>query len=354
MSELDDALLCFAQTGLEYAGGLSNHGPMVAEALQALGHASLIPAWVDVYAARLRPREQGEPIAPGDWSGALGSGRDGDWIATFEAELARSDPADVLARWLARLVPGLFAAATHGPIRTAHAVRALEQHDAPERRRELAIGLAYWASRYQVLPGSPGGQPERGLGPASLLRSLPLLDPAARRPGFFTEAVGALSGDPAFASAIDRFDAAALPYTDALSELCATAAGLYLAHPEARIAYAHCVTAPSALRMLDHHLDEGALRVSLGYAVQAVAALHATHGRVTADLDGPPHDADLARLAESPAELRYRAACSMEEHAVKLTEACLREDAIRPDPRLRLAAADAATRIGSSHGGRGG
>jgi hypothetical protein len=58
-------------------------------------------------------------------------------------------------------------------------------------------------------------------------------------------------------------------------------------------------------------------------------------------------------VAECPDEIRYRAACSVEEHSIKLTEACLREDEIRPDERLRQAAADAALEIGSSHAARG-
>ncbi len=52
------------------------------------------------------------------------------------------------------------------------------------------------------------------------------------------------------------------------------------------------------------------------------------------------------RIAENPAEIRYRAACSLDDHAVKLAEACLREDALSPDPALRLAAADAALHLG--------
>ena len=52
------------------------------------------------------------------------------------------------------------------------------------------------------------------------------------------------------------------------------------------------------------------------------------------------------RLAGSRAEIRYRAACSLDDHAVKLAEACLREDAAAPDSGLRLAAADAALHLG--------
>ena len=48
---------------------------------------------------------------------------------------------------------GLMAAATHGWLRTAHAVRSLTARETPERIAELARGLAYWAARYQEVPG---------------------------------------------------------------------------------------------------------------------------------------------------------------------------------------------------------
>jgi len=86
--------------------------------------------------------------------------------------------------------------------------------------------------------------------------------------------------------------------------------------------------------------------------VQAVAALHVTHALRSDDPVRPT--AEIERLAGSTAEIRYRAACSAEEHAIKMAEACLREDSLRSDPVLRLAAADAAIAIGESAGGRGG
>ena len=56
-------------------------------------------------------------------------------------------------------------------------------------------------------------------------------------------------------------------------------------------------------------------------------------------------DLEVERCAESLDEVRYRAACSLQEHAIPFAAACLREDAIAPNPRLRLAAADAALRL---------
>jgi hypothetical protein len=180
-----------------------------------------------------------------------------------------------------------------------------------------------------------------------------MVEESRRRYGLFSEAVLLLEGEPAFANAIAALDLAALDLDAFVSELCVMAAELYLAHPDWRIAYAHCVTAPSALRLLAPYLDGDGRRQAAGYALQTVAALHATHGRAGA-LDGPPQiGEEVRRVAESRDETRYRAACSVEEHSIKLTEACLREDEIAPDERLRLCAADAALEIGASHAARG-
>lgn len=352
MTELDQALIRFQRGDLEYGGGLANHGPMAAEALGVLGHEALIPAFVDVYAPRLAPLEVGRPLDPARFAASIGNGADADWVATFLGLLEREPWQDVLGRWLPDLLPGLFAAAMHGLLRTGHAVRALHEGATPPRIRELAFGLAYWASRHHPLPGAPGSAPVPGLGPLALLGELPLVPSAERNPGFFDAAVRVLDGRTDFAAAIARLDLAGADPSEMISDLCREAARLYLVHPELRIAYAHCVTGPSALRLVADHLDPASLRAGVGYAVQAVAALHVTHALRSDAPTGP--SAETARLAGSTAEIRYRAACSAEEHAIKLTEACLREDAVRSDPVLRLAAADAAIAMGASAGGRGG
>ena len=81
MSNFDAALERFQQIDLEYAGGLANHGPMGAEALEALGHQAKIPAFVDIYAPRLPPMSMGSALAPADRMAARGDiSRVGDWI----------------------------------------------------------------------------------------------------------------------------------------------------------------------------------------------------------------------------------------------------------------------------------
>ncbi len=127
---------------------------------------------------------------------------------------------------------------------------------------------------------------------------------------------------------------------------CTVAAELYLANPQARIADSHCLTAPSALRLLAPYLDAAGLRRAIGFGLQAALALHA----VSAGQPSARVSPEVERLACDPAEIRYRAACSLEEHAIKFSEACLREDSIEPDPAFALAAADAAIHLDSGAG----
>ena len=65
MDYLDEALLRLAATGPQYRGGLSNHGPMVAEALIRLGSEDAVPSWVSTYLAGLRgPARRGTSGSP--------------------------------------------------------------------------------------------------------------------------------------------------------------------------------------------------------------------------------------------------------------------------------------------------
>ena len=88
MSNLDEALERLHLGDLEYAGGLANHGPMAAEALEHIGHPSLIPALLDSYAPRLPPAARGRAISDSAWRGALGVfERRADWVCSFEGRL---------------------------------------------------------------------------------------------------------------------------------------------------------------------------------------------------------------------------------------------------------------------------
>ena len=155
---LDDALTVFAGTAPNYGSvGLANHGPMAAEALAHLGRHDAIRGWVAQYRTRLdEAPPPARPLSEEDWPAALGqSDRFPEWLALFEREIADRPVAAVVGEWVPRLLPGSVGSATHGLIRTGHALRGLGDADTPPRRLEVANGLAFWASSYEELPGPP-------------------------------------------------------------------------------------------------------------------------------------------------------------------------------------------------------
>lgn len=350
MTDLDEVLERFQLTALEYGPGLANHGPMAAEAIVALGHGALLTGWVDLYAPRLPPLAPGRRLSATEQTAALGDPKHmADWVATFEAELAERDWRSLLRARLPGLAPGLFASAAHGFLRVAHAVRALEREETAPRRREIAFGLGLWAARYQTLPGEPGARARRD--PAAVLQTLEPVPSELRRPGLFFDAVRVLDDRPGFADAVESADLGVPDLLDLVGALARAGARLYLAQPHARVGYAHVVTVASAVRLLAGVAPPDTLRALAGYAFQSGCALHAVLAApegldtVVPDLEDAVADAEVERLAGDTAEIRYRAACSLREHAIKLAEACLREDAITPDPLLRRGAADAAVAL---------
>src|ERR1700677_1313703 len=142
---LDEGLSRLAGAGAEFGRGLSNHGPMAAEALLRLGRAYGIGEWLDAYIGRLdeAPRP-GDRITAENWREALGDQRPGaDGQAYFRAEMAEAGWHAVLNRWWPRFLPGLAAGATHGIIHTSHAARSLADAaaafaDTAEREGDVA------------------------------------------------------------------------------------------------------------------------------------------------------------------------------------------------------------------------
>jgi len=332
---LDENLARLARTGPEYRGGLSNHGPMAAEALVRLGRAGEVEHWVDGYIQQLdEALNPSDRITSDTWREALGDRkRVADWTAYFAHELADEPWRDVLARWWPRLAPGVAAAATHGIIRTSHAARALDAAPSPERLRELAQALGYWAATYDELPGTP--QASGTLAPAQAVRQLPR---QATPPGsglISAELRRRLDGDRQLGPAVD----ALRPPADVQASLLALGtefAREFVVHGRAfPIGMLHAVTAPVAARSALELVPAQVARDTHDRLWQACAALvsvYSSGAAAEAMPDGEPLSLD---------DLADRAADTGDAHAIKLTEACLRLHAEHPDPVLLHAAARA-------------
>jgi hypothetical protein len=336
---LDDVLERLAKKGPEFGPGLSNHGPMAAEALVALGRTEVIESWAEWYAARLSDRpEARNPIAPDGWREALGDiGRAGDWSSFFVRTLDEGPWRDALAVWAPRLLPGIMAGATHGVLRTAHAVRSLERDETLQRIAELGEGLAYWAARYQELPSAP---PRSGsLRIADALPRVALVGESHRTRGMIYDAVKAVDTTD-FAPIVNlvdlNVDAGAF-----VSDVTRAFVRQYLGNAShAAIAFVHTVTAPSALRTLAPYLDGETASAAMRYMWQACAAIYAAYARAGAGLKQPVEGINIDRD-----DLIDEAVAARDEHAIKFTEACLREHEISRDPAFLLAASDAVRRL---------
>jgi hypothetical protein len=206
------------------------------------------------------------------------------------------------------------------------------------RLHELAEGLAYWAANFTRLPESDAAAGTAR--PSEAVKKLELLPMSERRSGGFITA--RLAGLQSFAPFRDVAGLVAVQ-ADAssfFSDLTETFANVYLhnATPGKVITFVHAVTGPSAARLLLPYADDTGTRALMRYAWQAAAALYVAMGdRPSGPL--PESDPlDAATLVE-------RAVANGDEHAIKLTEACLREHALHPRPVYRLAAQDALTRL---------
>jgi hypothetical protein len=338
---LDDALTDFAATAPEYGSfGLANHGPMAAEALEQLGRSDAIPGWVARYRTRLdEAPSPARPLGEDEWPAALGRlDRFPEWLALFEREIADRPTAAVAGEWVPRLLPGSIGAATHGLIRTGHALRALGRSDTPPRRLEVAGALAFWAATYEELPGPPLLIGREGV--AQALADLPYLPEDAPRPMLISDRVAAVAG------IADEFEQAVASLgwaggaVDLLDQLAAGGAAAYLRNADGggAIGLLHAVTSPLACELVLPWLAQEDRDAALGYVWQAAAALHVAY-----DIDrAAPLPTGAAPSAD---ELVERALASGDEHAIKLTEAALRSAERSGEPALLFAATDASARL---------
>ena len=337
----DRALRVLQGTGPELPNGAPNHGPMVAEALAALGRAEAVRQWVEIYRSRLVEGPRTDAVIGEDWQGALGDfSRLGEWQNRFRQELAGSPWKEVLDRWLPRLIPGSMASGTHGIIRCGHAARALENDITVLRLDELANALAYCAARYRTISSPPLLAGNLGLEAAT--SGLPLLEPEVDRQGPPPRIVMRLTERSDFARAIQRL-APPADVSLALSQLAGIGARLYLRdaahHP---LVLLHTVTGPAAVQLLLATVSSELRSVAFAYTWQAVAAWAAAFSSGLSQ--------ELPRAANASwDEIIDLSVESGDEHAIKLTEACRRQEALRPSPVFRAAACDWVHRVIETH-----
>ena len=284
-------------TGFYLGEFFANHGPMAAEALATLGYCDEVSGWLDANIRHRDYRPLPDPTQPiTDWQVALGDrDRGGDWVELFRRALAEAPWREVVRTWFPRLLPGCAGSLTHGLIRTAHAVRSLRDvdHHGELQIDELARGLGFWATVFTPLE---------------------------------TESGGSLDFD---AAAVDR----------ELSELTAEYAGHYAATmPSIPIPLIHTITAPAAMRILLAELPAELHPAGFRIIAKINRELFARFGGKLAAggrLPGNPGtDREFTTLAAEAVDIG-------DEHAIKICEATMRENALRPDPRYRAAASAA-------------
>ncbi|MFC4945297.1 hypothetical protein [Pseudonocardia sp. GCM10023141] len=303
-SVLDEAYGRLHHTGPEFVGWLSNHGPMAADALIRIGRAGEVARWVDGYAQRLE--EEPAPrwaIDAAGWREPLGDpSRLGDWLAFFATAVHAEPWEALLATWWPRLLPGAIASATHGLIRTGHAVRALREEVTAERLDDIpAAGI-----------GEGGGTRTRLARVAAstewprATQALRPVTPAAAGPAALDELVDA---------AVDRY--------------------LHWAHGNP-VMLVHAATAPRAAALVIPALPTQLWQPTYNTAWAVTAAISAAYR--PADPAAPP-----AHSPEDPESVTDRAVAVADEHAIKFVEVAL--ESHRRGNGTALAAADRASEL---------
>lgn len=327
-SALDQALSTLSPFGPTLRNGLSSHAPMVAEVLSRRHRPDAISAWIEAYRPQLCPwpaQVASIPTREGvAWRSCLGqSERVADWRVYIARDLEGDPLSTGVERWVARLAPGACADATHGLIRTAHAVAAAARRTTPERRGEVADAIAIWAASYRELPEGPR-ESARRLEPGVAIEEISRLPEASRRPlTTIVDALEDLRDFPPFGTILQL---TALPRDadtaiDAMAEAFARVFVSNARDALTSIVFAHGVTSVVALRSLLPHLHPATTDLVVRYAWQAACALYVALGTHA------PGARSTETCVASADGLFDRAVATGDDHAVKLVDACLREHA---------------------------
>jgi Questin oxidase-like len=344
---LDEAYERLHRTGPEYEGWLTNHGPMAVESMVRRGQERVVHRWLDRYAGRLEELPRGTaPIDVAAWREALGDARRlGDWLAYFDRELRSRPWREVLATWWPRLLPGIAAGATHGVIRTGHAVHTLlRQGEAPggPRLAELGQALGYWAARWQPVPAAaPGGTVGGTVGPQDALAAVRRVPDQSQGIRY---RLGQLAGLPGWAPAL-RPAGSPEQARLRLAELADAATLRYLTHGHGSgVMLVHAATAPTAVLRALPALPATMWAASLDAAWAASAAVTAAYAPAE-----PAPRAGLPAASGTAEEVFDRAVRHGDEHVIKLADTCL-EVHERTGEDDALAAAVRATELIPSDG----
>ncbi|MGD0594771.1 MAG: questin oxidase family protein [Acidimicrobiales bacterium] len=313
---LDEAYQRLFAYGPEFEGYLSNHGPMVVEVLERRGRPEATHGWLDGYTARLEPAPSPRwAIARDEWREPLGDPmRVGDWLDFFEAEVRDRPWREVLLEWWPRLMPGAVGCATHGLIRTGHALRSLEAKETEWRVRELGAALGYWAARFHSLPATR--EPEGELDPADTLAQVPRIeDPQGDAATRVSQLTTAPSWHDALAGLRPPADRQQVPAE--LDALAAAAVSQYLDHGrEEPVMLVHAATAPAAAAAALPSLPVDLWGLTWQEAWRASAAITACYAGAT-----PGERTFLPPLAAE--EILSRAIENGDEHLIKFTDVAL-------------------------------
>lgn len=314
---LEEAYERLHRTGPEFRGWLSNHGPMAVESMVRRGHTGEIHRWLDTYMDRLEELPSGTwPITDDDWREALGDARRlGDWLNFFETELKRRPWRAVLETWWPRLLPGIAAGATHGVIRTGHAVHELLSREDEMRLAELGQALGYWAARWQGVAGTAA--PSGTAGPASALDGVPRVQDQSQG---INHRLAQLADTPGWTESVAGLRPAdgAEQARERLIEVANAATLRYLTHAHGEpVMLIHSATAPTAVLRTLPALPTTLWGPSLDAAWAASAAVVAAYG--------PAEPAAREELPAAPEreEAFDRAVRHGDEHAIKFADTAL-------------------------------
>ncbi|TGL49658.1 DUF4243 domain-containing protein [Leptospira wolffii] len=322
-----DSVLDFLQSfGPDLKNGLSNHAPMATEALFTMGRTDAIFPWLERYEKELKPKEvPTREIGEESWPSFLGaSGSFPEWEIFFKNEIRTKGWQKCVSYWIPKLSPGICADATHGVIRTGHSIRNLIRKETSLRLGEFSSGLAVWASNYLELPTS--FESLLGLSARDALQKVSFVPPEKKVfSGTIVSSLEGLKDVDSFAPVIGYWDAYG-EEEKSVSELTEAFSRVLKNNVEdtlSAIVFVHSVTSISALRSILPFLTPFERKSVLRYSWQTSVALYSAFGKnIEQDIYEP--------IAESREEAIEKAIQHGDEHAIKFTEVCLKENELAP------------------------